>query len=121
MLADFLVGLNTSDASLSRLMWGVRALEEEVNDFLGLRAYFTDIALQELDEVKALALPEVLDKLVDEFPAAERGGEIKASISAGRGADQAESAKMLDRFEERFNEYMREAIEKREAEEGQPF
>ena len=121
MLTDFLVGLNTSDASLSRLMWGVRALEDEVNDFLGLRAYFTDIALQELSEVKALALPEVLDRLVAEIAAAERGGAIKARISAGRGADQAEGAKMLDRFEERFNEYMREAIEKREAEEGRPF
>ncbi len=118
MLTDFLVGLNTSDASLSRLMWGVRALEDEVNDFLGLRAYFTDIALQELNEVKALALPEVLDKLIAEIAAAEQGGAIKGRISAGRGADQAEGARMLDRFEERFNEYMREAIEKREAEEG---
>ena len=119
MLTDFLVGLNTSDASLSRLMWGVRALEEEVNDFLGLRAYFTDIALQELNEVKALALPEVLDKFVAEIGAGEPGGANNAPISAGRGADQAEGAKMLDRFEERFNEYMREAIEKREAEESQ--
>ena len=117
MLLDFLVGLNTSDASLSRLMWGVRALEDEVDNFLGLRAYFTDIALQELDEVKALALPEVLDKLIAEMGAAEQGGAIKARIRAGRGADQAEGAKMLDRFEERFNEFMREAIERREAQE----
>ncbi len=120
MLIDFLVGLRTSDTSLSRLMWGVRALEDETDNFLGLRAYFTDIALQELDEVKALALPEVLDKLMAEIAAAERGGAIRGRISAGRGADQAEGAKMLDRFEERFNEFMREAIEKYEAEGGEP-
>ncbi|MCY3923259.1 MAG: SIR2 family protein [Chloroflexi bacterium] len=120
MLTDFLVGLNTSDASLSRLMWGVRALESEVDGFLGLRAYFTDIALQELSEVKALALPEVLDRLVDEIGAAHESGAIETPISAGRGTDQAEVATMLDRFEEHFNEYMREAIEKWEAEESQP-
>ena len=120
MLLDFLVGLNTSDASLSRLMWGVRALEDELNNFLGLRAYFTDIALQELDEVKALALPEVLDKLIAEIDVAERGGAMSGRIRRGRGADQAENAKMLDRFEKRFNEFMREAIEKREAAESNP-
>ena len=69
--------------------------------------------------MKALALPEVLDKLMAEIAAAEQGGAIKRRIRAGRGADQAEGAKMLDRFERRFNEFMREAIEKREAEESQ--
>ena len=105
-LIDLLVGLEPEPVSLARLMWGIRYVDEASADF-GLRTYFADRALRHYDTAKAMALPEVLDKIVEEASAAV----VQERIQLSRDDDQARVAKFLDRFEDRFFEYLDEAIQ----------
>lgn len=105
-LVDFLVGLEPEPRSLTRLMWGVRLVDEDGGHRSSLRAYFTDRALQRYDAAAMLALSEVIDRVLDDAV----GAAQREDLNFNSLEDQARVATFLDRFEVGFFETMDAAM-----------
>ena len=106
-LADVMIGLEVDGRSLARLIWAVPADDEE----RALFDYFVNLGLREYDEGMAGELQDVAQEAVQEATQALEAERIKVF---GEGAnDIAQTAQFLDRFEDRFYERWREAIQRR--------
>jgi hypothetical protein len=110
-LVDLLVGIQVDAKSLARMMWAIRAADTE---FL-LRRYFVDLALPELQAtLQTKTLAGIVDDLVPEMTKGGRLERIRFTPPVYSVRDHAVTARFLDRFENRFFENMREAIEREE-------
>ena len=106
-LADVVIGLEVDGRSLARLIWAAPGGDEE----RALFDYFVNLGLREYDEGMAGELPDVAQEAVQEAKQALETDRIKVF---GEGAnDIAQTAQFLDRFEDRFYERWREAIQRR--------
>jgi len=110
-LVDLLVGIEADSKSLARMMWAIRAADTE---FL-LRRYFVDLALPELHAtLQTKTLAAIVDDLVPQMAKDGRLEKIHFTAPLYSLHDHAVTARFLDRFENRFFENMREAIEREE-------
>lgn len=104
-LVDLLLGLETDESSMARLLWGTMPTDES----LILLNYFTDLALRHYSRAKAKALPIVLNSFVpDVIETAKKEGV--SLFPGGTLESKSVRARFLDRFEDQFYEYMAEAI-----------
>ena len=109
-LIDLLIGANADARSLSRLFWGVHALDEKE----ALREYLTHLALRKMEETSTLSLPEILDKVVERASARAASEGIRL-LDERKVEDLARSTAFLDRVADEFFEAMNEAVERRKA------
>jgi len=108
-LVDVFVGVNTDSRSLSRLMWSTAYYGE---DERALYEYFVRIALREYSEGMAKEMQELARSAASEGAAEARRESIE--FFASSADDVVRSAKLLDRFGERFFENWREAVDQKE-------
>jgi predicted nucleic acid-binding protein len=108
-LVDIVVGSRPDPRGLARLLW---ASSRRDTDQI-LRDYLVKRALLEQDVAQAKASAEVIDEIIAE---AKAEAETKSvDLSDNRTAEAAtEAIDFVDRFEDRFFEKMRRAIERQE-------
>ena len=108
-IVDVLVGLETDTRSLARLLWAAPYSEAEEAVF----DYFVHLALRNYEEGMAMEMQEAAKRITAE---AMRTARMERVPLFGKSTDDvATTAKFLDRFEDRFFQYWREAIDKRTA------
>lgn len=109
-LVDVMVGLEADTRSLSRIMWATSAGSDQDALFdyfirLGLRKYEEGMGMEMQEAARAIAAEAVAEGERDRVP-----------LFGGDSDSAAESASFLDRYTDRFFEYWRDAVEKRERE-----
>ncbi|MFY9585529.1 MAG: hypothetical protein WAR21_13670 [Candidatus Acidiferrales bacterium] len=110
-LVDLLLGLDVDPPSFARFIWGIIELDEKAH----FRNYFIDVAVKTMDEATLMALPEILDSLVDE--AQKVAKEWRVRFFTKKLKDKAQGARFLDRLEDEFHAKMGEALERRRRQE----
>lgn len=114
-LVDIMVGIETDQRALARLVWAAPRRDADV----AIRDYLVRRALEEQDVAYAKAIPEVIDEIVAAAKNALKSKPI--SFSDGNDVDAVvETAKFMDRFEKEFFEKMRRAIERQEKQGSDP-
>jgi hypothetical protein len=109
-LVDLLVGVDADDRSYARLIWACPHTDEE----RAILDYFVKLALRDYQEGMALEMEQAAERVASQAAAAVR--EERRALFAKDPAEVARNARFLDRYENMFFKYWREAIEKREAE-----
>ena len=111
-LVDLLLGVSVDHRGLARLLWGVHSID------LGgaVRRYFTDKGLQKRGEIETMVLPTVVDTIVQDAEAAPDFSTL--DFMSEDTTDRAKVTDFFDRFENRFYEYLEDAVKRREAQEA---
>lgn len=107
-MIDLLFGISKNSNSMARLYWGSFIYDEDIM----LRNYFTNIALKQHNDLMAMTLPEVLEKIILEVKKEARHQNISLEPCMDNNG-LIKQQKFLDRFEDKFYEYMEEAIKKK--------
>jgi predicted nucleic acid-binding protein len=108
-LVDIVVGSRPDPRGLARLLWASSRRETDQI----LRDYLVKRALLEQDVAMAKASAEVIDGIITEAKAEAKTKSL--DLSDNRTAEAAtEAIDFVDRFEDRFFEKMRRAIERQE-------
>jgi hypothetical protein len=108
-LVDIVVGSRPDPRGLARLIWASSRRETDQI----LRDYLVKRALLEQDVAQAKASAEVIDEIIAEARAETKIKPVDLSDS-GSVESVAEAVDFIDRFEDRFFEKMRKAIERQE-------
>jgi len=106
-LIDLLLGVKIDHQGLARLIWGIHAMDAGET----IRRYFTDRGLQRRGDVETMVLPEVVEIIRTEATGAPEFADI--NVFADDAMERAKMAAFLDRFEDRFYEMLRDAVERR--------
>ncbi|MCB9913194.1 MAG: SIR2 family protein [Planctomycetes bacterium] len=108
-LVDIVVGSRPDPRGLARLVWASPRRESDQI----LRDYLVKRALLEQDVAQAKASAEVISDIISEAKTemTTRGVDLS---DTGTAESTSEAVKLIDRFEDRFFEMMREAIEREE-------
>ena len=107
-LVDVMVGLDTDDRSLVRLMWASTHTSEQT----ALLDYFVRMGLLRYEEGAAVEMQEAARKVAAELSSE---AEKKKVELLNTSLDQVVGARdLLERYEDRFFKYWREAIDRRE-------
>jgi hypothetical protein len=108
-LVDIVVGSRPDPRGLARLIWASPRRESDQI----LRDYLVKRALLEQDVALAKASAEVISDIISEARVEMKARGVDLSdTSTAKSASEA--VKLIDRFEDRFFEKMREAIEREE-------
>ena len=107
-LVDVMVGLETDNRSLARLVWASPLTDEQQ----ALFEYFVRLGLRDYQEGMALEMQDAARKVAAEAVTVAMQENVKL---LGRGEqDIAATAKFLDRYQNEFFKNWREAIDRRE-------
>ncbi len=106
-IADLLVGIDSDPGSIVRSLWAISELDAE----RALREYFVNRVLKKYDEAMVLALPQIIDRIVEQAKHAVRVERI--NFFGTEVSEKVKAKNFLDRFEEQFFEAMAEELEKR--------
>ncbi len=107
-LVDVMVGLDGDTGSLARLMWASPHVDQERAVF----DYFVNVALRNYQEGMALEMQDAAQRVAKAL--SQEANADQLHLFGKRATDVVATAKLLDRYEDRFFEYWREAIERRE-------
>lgn len=111
-LVDTLIGVPIDSQAMTRMIWGVQALDPEDT----VRHYITNVGLRIQGDVETLALPQVVENLMKETKISSEWDVVYPQIGADTDRARETVAKFLDRLEDRFYELLEEAVKKRENE-----
>ena len=108
-LVDVMVGLDADPRSLVRLVWATPHSDEQAT----LLEYFTRVGLRNYQEGAAVEMQEAARRVAAEI--AKQNEQQEVRLLDARTLDEAAEARdLLERYEENFFRYWREAIERRE-------
>lgn len=107
-LTDVMVGLKADAHGLARLLWARPSGEQDK----ALFDYFVTLGLREYHEGLGSELQELAQRSADEASEAARAERVP--LMSDQPADVKKTAAFLDRFEDRFYEHWREAVDRRE-------
>lgn len=111
-LIDLMVGLRLEPRSHSRMVWAIA----EMDQVSVLKDYFVSLALKKHDEALLMAIPEIIDLLVDKAEKEARVEKIKLRSRSTK--ERARAKKFLDRFEEEIFDALAEEIKRRRRQES---
>ena len=109
-LVDIVVGFSPDSRGLARLFW---ASPRRDSDRV-LRDYLVKRALLEQDVALAKASAQVISEIVDEAKVELKAGNVNL-YDGGNAESLTDALSFVDRFEDRFFEKMRRAIERQES------
>jgi hypothetical protein len=107
-LVDVMIGLDTDDRSLARLIWATQRSETEQSIF----EYLVRVGIQNYQEGMALEMQEAAQAVASR--AAQRADRDKVPLFGKTATEIARTTEFLDGFQDMFFRYWREAIERRE-------
>jgi hypothetical protein len=106
-LVDVMVGLEGDTRSLTRLIWATPHIDQE----RALFDYFVNVAVRDYREGVAMEMQVAAERVAKEMKATADAEQLHLF---GRGPTEiAATTKLLDRYEDKFFEYWREAIDRR--------
>jgi hypothetical protein len=102
-----MVGLEGDTRSLTRLIWATPHIDQE----RALFDYFVNVAVRDYREGVAMEMQVAAERVAKEMKATADAEQLHLF---GRGPTEiAATTKLLDRYEDKFFEYWREAIDRR--------
>jgi hypothetical protein len=111
-VTDVFVGLEADTQSLARLIWGAPFTDHK----RALFEYFVNLGLRRYEDGLAMEMQRTAEALAQEAAAEAEREDIPLSVKTPE--EVARTAAFLDRYEDRFYQYWREAIEYRERHPG---
>lgn len=107
-LVDVMVGLETDNRSLARLVWATQRSDEEQTIF----EYLVRLGVQNYEEGMAMEMQQAAQFVAER--AAHTAERQRVPLFGKDAEDVARTTEFLDRYEEMFFRHWREAIDRRE-------